>query len=173
MATSVIARWSATLSGQRPQPLVPLRPAQGVGGAQFLAGGPLGGAADGRAANDLLQRPVAAAGAPQRAAAQDEVADLAGGVVEAAAEAAVDDDPGPHAGAQGQEDVAVHRPRRPAPALAQGGGVGVLVDPDGHVEGAGDHVAQGHVGPADQVAGAPDAAGVAHDLTRHGEPDGP
>ena len=70
----------------------------------------------------------------ERVARERQVADLAGGAVEAAEELVVDDDAHADAGADRDHDEGRDAAREPAPLLADGGHVDVVVDQHGHVE---------------------------------------
>ena len=79
------------------------------------------------------------------------VAELAGAAARAAMEAAVGDEPGADAAAERDGGDAVPAAAVAEEVLRHGVGVGVVVDPDRHVEDVGEHRRDRHVAPAEAL----------------------
>ncbi len=121
-----------------------------------------------RAGGVALPAAPSTAGAGDAAVGHDHVADLAGEAVGAAHEPAVDDEPAPDAGAEGDEDRRVGPGGGAGLVLGPGGAGGVVVGPDGEPEGLGQGRPHRQLDDAGQVGGEAEGAVT---VDQPGQPD--
>ncbi len=161
------------LIGHDRQRRIPLRLSDDLGRAQVRAGRLLRPAPQRLAADQLRQVALAAAVLPQELAPDHQVAELAGGVMGAPIELPIEDDSDPDPGAEGQEGKAGQVPRGPAPALAEGRHIGVMVDDHRNVQLGSEEIAEGHPRPTGEIAGGEDDPGRGIDQPGDRDPDRP